>query len=226
MRLKCRPHHAEIHRPCAHQPNRRVGGAPRRRLHHVPPQGAAGRGDPHARHLRERRARRRLPVPSALAGRAHRGRAQHDRRLSQTPRSRRCSSRRRASSRTTSPARCRRSRRARAPGFVWDDKGTIVTNFHVVEGARSRHGDVPRPADLRGEGGRPRAAQGHRRAQGRRACEAPRPDPRREGRAARGRSEGDRHRQPVRPRPHAHDGRDQRASAGRCRAPAASRSAT
>ena len=201
----------KLHRPYAHEPHRRLGGAPRRRLHHVPPEGAAGR-------------RRRTPASPALSASATPppvpplspgARIEDERNTIAVFRSGRAVDRVRHAD-----ARGRGLLRGHRAGGA----GRLGLGLRVGRPGHDRH-ELPRrrgrpsrsrvtfhdQQTLRGEGRRRRAAQGHRGPQGRRAGEAARPDPRREGRAARGRSEGDRDRQPVRPRSHAHDRRDQRA---------------
>jgi S1-C subfamily serine protease len=44
--------------------------------------------------------------------------------------------------------------RGTGTGFVWDERGHIVTNFHVIQGANGATGDAGRPEHLRRPAGR------------------------------------------------------------------------
>ena len=89
-------------------------------------------------------------------------------------------------------------------GFIWDELGNVVTNFHVIQGAQKRDHAV-RPAQLSGVASRREPRARHRSAAHRRA------DRRAEGGADRlerrpqGRTERLCDRQSVRPRSHADD---------------------
>ena len=116
---------------------------------------------------------------------------------------------------------------ASGTGFVWDDAGHVVTNFHVVQGATSvaRHAS-PIGRGVDGRARRRRAELRPRGAADRRAARAAAADRARQLDATCRSGSGVRDRQPVRARPVADHRHHQRAEARGCRPAAAARSAT
>ena len=89
-------------------------------------------------------------------------------------------------------------------GFVWDDRGPRRHELPRRAGRRLGEGDA-RGRRVRREDRRLRARPGPRRAADRRAPREARPDRGGDERRPAGRPEGLRHRQPLRPRLHAHE---------------------
>ena len=58
-------------------------------------------------------------------------------------------------------------------GFIWDERGHVVTNFHVIQGAQDGARDARRQQQLSGVARRREPGPRHRGAHDRRAGEAP-----------------------------------------------------
>ena len=101
--------------------------------------------------------------------------------------------------------------RGTGSGFVWDDNGHIVTNFHVIEGAEAVRVTLADQSDLDAKlvGAAPEKDLAVLKIDA--PAEQLPADPDRHRQRPAGRPEGLRHRQPLRPRPHADHRRDQRA---------------
>ena len=145
------------------------------------------------------------------AWRPRRHREDHHRTSSKRPRPRSSTSRPSSTPPSRSAWTVQQVPHGTGSGFVWDEHGHIVTNFHVIQGADAARVTLADQLDWDAKlvGAAPDKDLAVLTIEAPAAQLHAAPDRRRERPA--GRPAGVRHRQSVRPRPHAHHRRDQRA---------------